>query len=90
MRNKREYFPKEIKEKVFEAKHVEVSLQECGGDFNKMLKKFTRKVRKEEVLSPFYDRLAFHTTKSQRRRLEKFKGIYETKKREMKKISEEE
>lgn len=78
------------KEKVFEAKHVEVSLQECGGDFNKMLKKFTRKVRKEEVLAPFYDRLAFYTTKSQRDRQDKFKGIYETKKRETKKKLNEE
>lgn len=78
------------KERTFEASHVEVSLQECGGDFNKMLKKFTRKVRKEEVLSPFYDRLAFHTTRSQRRRLDRFKGIYETKKREMKKMLDEE
>ncbi len=76
--------------KTFEAKHIEVSLQECGGDFNKMLKKFSRKVRKEEVLAPFWDRLSFHTTKSQRRRKDKFKGIYETKKREMKKKLDDE
>ncbi len=85
---------KRIKEdntiKTVEAKHVEVSLAECGGDYNKMIKKFIRKVKKEEVLAPFYDRVAFFTTKSQRRRAEKFKGIYETKKREKKKILEEE
>ena len=81
---------KENNDRVVEAKHVEMSLAECGGDINKMIKKFSRKVRKEEVLAPFYDRLAFHTTKSQRRRAEKFKGIYETKKREMKKMLDEE
>lgn len=61
---------------VFVAKKIEVSLSECNGDFNKMLKKFSRKVKREEILKPFYGKLAFYTTKSQKRREKKSKGVY--------------
>jgi truncated hemoglobin YjbI len=63
-------------------------LKECDDDFNKMLKKFTKKVRKEEVLKPFYGKLMFYTTKGQKKRKRKLKGIWNTKKHEQKLLDE--
>lgn len=74
---------------VFTGKQIEVTIGECNGDFNKMLKKFTRKVRKEEVLKPFYDRLMFHTTRGQKIRAKKQKGTYNTRKKEQKNLEKE-
>lgn len=74
---------------VFTGKQLEVTISECNGDFNKMIKKFTRKVRKEEVLKPCYDRMMFFTSRGQKKRAQKQKGIYNTRKKEQK-LSEEE
>ena len=61
----------EKKDGMFEAvlcEPIQVTLSECGGDEVKMIKKFMKKVRKLELLKPYYDRLMFHETKSQKRR----------------------
>lgn len=62
----------------------QVTLDECNGDFYRMLKKFTKKVRKHEVLKPYYGKLSYFTSKSQLRRQKKIKAIYEEKKRQEK------
>lgn len=58
-------------------KKVEVTEAECNGDVGKMIKRFSKKTRKEEVLKPFYDKLLYWETKSQKARRKKQKGIYE-------------
>ena len=58
----------------------EVTLEECDGDYSKMLKKFSKKVRKHEILKPYYERLMFHMTKSQKRRKKRLNAIYEQRK----------
>lgn len=72
-----------------EAKFVEVTAEQCRGDFKKMLKRFTKKVRKEELLKPFYERLAFHQTKGQLERKRRNKGKFIFKKNEQKRLTEE-
>ncbi len=67
-----------------QARPLEVSLSECNNDSTKMIKKFMKKVRKEETLKPFYGKLMYHSTKSQIRRAKKHKSIYEYKKRDEK------
>jgi ribosomal protein S21 len=42
-----------------------------------MIKRFTKKTRKEEVLKPYYERILYWETKSQKERKKKQKGIYE-------------
>ena len=80
---------KDNNEDVFQGKKIEVTLAECGGDFNKMLKKFSRKVRKEEVLKPFFGKLMYFTTKGQKRRAKKLAGIYNTKRNAEKELDDE-
>lgn len=79
---------KKFNNDVVIAKNIEVSLAECGGDFNKMLKKFSRKVKKEEILKGFYGKLAFFSSKSQKRRAKKSKGIYASKRKAEKNLDE--
>lgn len=69
-------------------KKVEVTEAECGGDINKMIKKFGRKTRKEQILKPFYERLLYWETKSQKERRKKQKSVYEWRKQQ-KKMNEE-
>ena len=59
---------KRSREDVVLAYPLEVTLDECNGNTAKMIKRFTKKVRKEEVLRPFYERLAYPTTKGQKAR----------------------
>lgn len=61
-------------------KPLQVTLEECHNDFDKMVKKFIKKVRKEEVLKPYYKRLMYHQTKSQKRREKKLSAIFKNKK----------
>lgn len=63
-------------------KPLEVTAKDCDGDVSKMIKKFCRKVRKEEVLKPYYRRLMYWETKSQKRRRQRLKSVYETKRRQ--------
>jgi hypothetical protein len=58
---------------------LEVTSQECGGDVTKMIKRFVKKTRKEEILKPFYQRLLYWETKSQKRRRKRLKSTYEWK-----------
>ncbi len=60
---------------------IQVKAEEVGGDLGRMIKKFSKKIRKYEVLKPYYSRLMYFETKSQRRRAAKFKSIYEQQKR---------
>lgn len=61
-------------------KQFEVTLEECDGDYSKLIRKFMKKVRKHEILKPYYERLMYHMTKSQKRRKKRLKSIYEHKK----------
>lgn len=72
-----------------QARFLEVTAEQCRGDIRKMIKKFSRKVRKEEVLKPFYGKLAYHQTKGQLERQKKSKGKYLFQKREKKRLEEE-
>lgn len=76
-------------DEVILAKKVEVTITECNGDFNKMLKKFSRKVKREEILKPFYGRVAFHTTKGQKRREKRNKGVYLSRRKAEKDLEKE-
>lgn len=68
---------KRVNEDVDYFKPVEVTLEECSGDYSKMIKRFIKKTRKEQILKPFYDRLLYWETKGQKERRKKQKGIYE-------------
>jgi ribosomal protein S21 len=46
--------------------HVEVTSEEVDGDFEKMMKKFSRKVKKAEVIQRCIDN-RFYKSKSQKR-----------------------
>jgi ribosomal protein S21 len=39
--------------------HVEVKLSDCGGDFDRMLRKFTKEVKREGVIDDVLDRRFF-------------------------------
>ena len=56
---------------------LEVKLEECDGDSTKMIKKFTKKVRKEEILRPLFGKFMYFSTKSQLKRHKRLKSIYE-------------
>lgn len=61
---------------------LEVTAKECGFDTSKMIKRFMKKTRKEEVLKPFHTRLLYWETKSQKARRKKLKSIYEHRKQQ--------
>jgi ribosomal protein S21 len=67
-------------EPAVQAKFLEVKIEETSGDTTKLIKRFMRKVRKEEVLKPYYGRLMFYKSKSQKRREKKSKAVFEQKK----------
>jgi hypothetical protein len=71
-------------------KPVEVTTEECDGDYSKMIKRFVKKTRKEQILKPFYDRLLYWETKGQKERKKKQKGIYEWQKTQKKMNQDEE
>jgi truncated hemoglobin YjbI len=73
-------YNQDLKHEPVQAKNLEVNLDEVGGDTTKLIKKFGKKVRKEEVLLPYYDRLMFYSTKSQKRRKKRLKAIFAQKK----------
>jgi hypothetical protein len=68
----------------------EVTEKECNGDSSKLIKKFVRRTRKEEVLKPFYRKLLYWETKSQKRRSQRLRGIYEHQKAAAKQKLEDE
>ena len=53
--------------------NVEVRLSDTRGDFNRMLKRFTKKVKKEKIIDT-YKRGRFYEKPSDKRRREKKRG----------------
>lgn len=53
---------------------VEVKLSQCGGNFEKMVKKFSKKVKKYGIMEELRER-SFHRTKSQKDRIAKMKAV---------------
>jgi truncated hemoglobin YjbI len=90
----KEFKPKRDLHEPVQLKPLEVKLDEANGNTTKLIKKFMKKVRKQEVLKPFYERLMYHVTKGQKRRQKKLKSEYEVKKnkkkQELKSLSQEE
>lgn len=84
MRKKREPKPDNTPGDSVVCRPIEVTIQECNGDVTRMIKRFTKKIRKEEILKPYYGRIMFFETKSQKRRRQKLKGVYEWRKKEEK------
>ena len=62
-------------------KPFEVTIEQAGGSVSRLIKKFNKKVRKAEILKPYYGRLMYHIPKSQKRREKLRKTKYEEKKR---------
>lgn len=58
-----------------QAKFLEVS---AGKNVNpeRLIKKFMKKVRKEEILKPFYGKLMYHQTKNQKDRKKRLRSTY--------------
>ena len=50
--------------------NVEVTLKDAGGDINRMIKKFIKKVKKERIVDDYLERRRY-TKPSERRRKEK-------------------
>tara|TARA_A100001391_G_C4889720_1_gene230535 strand:+ start:190 stop:426 length:237 start_codon:yes stop_codon:yes gene_type:complete len=48
--------------------HVKVSLRESNGDFNRMLRKFIKKVKKERIIDDYLDKVYYEKPSSKRRR----------------------
>jgi ribosomal protein S21 len=53
---------------------VEVKLSQSGGNFEKMVKKFSKKVKKYGIMEELRER-SFHKTKSQKVRIAKMKAV---------------
>ena len=82
---KNEFKKRAVQEHVpFLGKPLEVKAEEVGGDTKKLIKKFCKKVRREEVLKPYYDKLMHFTPKSQLKRQKKLSAIYFQKKKRIK------
>ena len=47
--------------------HVKVSLRETNGDFNRMLRKFIKKVKKERIIDDYLDKVYYEKPSSKRR-----------------------
>lgn len=77
---------KKWKDEDFQAKFVEVTSEQCRGNFEKMIRRFSKKVKKEDILSVYYDRLSHYKTRGQKKREKKLKGIWNQKKKQKKDI----
>lgn len=71
---------KNKKLEAVQAKFLEVHGD--GSNPERLIKKFMKKVRKEEVLKPFYGKLMYHQTRGQKRRQKKLKAIFQARKKE--------
>lgn len=58
------------------AKHLEVRIEECGGDTEKLIKRFIKKVKKEEVLKEWFQKNMCFETKSQKVRRKKRQAVF--------------
>jgi len=59
--------------------NVEVSLEEVGGNFNRMIKKFIKKVKKERIIENYLDKRTY-TKPSTKRRLKRQKRLQNARK----------
>lgn len=66
---KKSYFTVDKHEPVH-SKHLEVTSAQCAGDVEKMIRKFTKKVKMEGVLQEYSERQHF-ARKQKRRKLKK-------------------
>ena len=63
------------------AVNVEVSLKDVGGDVNRLIRKFTKKVKKERIIEDYLDR-RFYIKPSVKRRREKIIKLQNARKAE--------
>lgn len=68
---------------------LEVRAEQVGGDTSKLIKKFLKKVRNEEILKPFFGKLMYHSTKSQKRRAKKLESEFKWRQKNKVEYSEE-
>ena len=61
--------------------NVEVKLKHVRGDVNKLIRKFTKKCKKERIIEDYLDR-RFHIKPSTKKRREKLKKIKNARKAE--------
>ena len=61
--------------------HVEVSLKEVGGNPNRLIRKFIKKVKKEKIIEKFKEKMFFEKP-SKRRRRKKLRKLQNTRKAE--------
>lgn len=80
-------FPKEnLKNKEFEPvllEPLQVTIGQTNGDYNKLVKRFIKKVRNEEVLKPYYNKIAYFISKSEKKREKLRKAKFQEKKRRL-------
>jgi small subunit ribosomal protein S21 len=61
--------------------NVEVTLKEVGGNINRLIRKFMKKVKKERIIEDYLDR-RFYEKPSAKRRREKLKKLRNAQKAE--------
>ena len=61
--------------------NVEVSLKDAGGDVNRLIRKFIKKVKKERIIEDYLDR-RFYIKPSVRRRRQKIAKLQNARKAE--------
>jgi small subunit ribosomal protein S21 len=61
--------------------NVEVTLKEAGGNVNKLIRRFMKKVKKERIIEDYLDR-RFYEKPSAKRRKEKLKKLRNAQKAE--------
>ena len=61
--------------------NVEVHIRQTRGDVNRLIRKFTKKCKKERIIEDYLDR-RFFTKRSERKRREKLKKIKNARKAE--------
>jgi len=59
--------------------NVEVSLREVGGDFNRLIRKFIKKVKKERIIENYLDKRRY-VKPSVKRRIKKRKKLQNARK----------
>ena len=61
--------------------NVEVSLKDVGGDVNRLIRKFVKKVKKERIIEDYLEK-RFYIKKSVKRRMEEKKKLQNARKAE--------
>lgn len=59
-----------------EAKPFEVTAEECNGDISKMIRKFIKKAKKQQILQPLYAK-SFYLTRTQKKRKKHSKAVFD-------------